>query len=296
MRLGLLHSRVRPEERMIIEAAQRQGVEVVPIHVDSLILDVSSAEVPEVFRGLDAVLDRCLSHSRGLAMLRALEAWKVPCCNPWSVRELCGDKLATNLALVAAGVPVPRAQLGFGEEGGLAAIEALGYPAVLKPLVGSWGRLLARINDRDAAEALVEHKVSLGSHHHGVVFAQEHVEKGGRDLRVFVFGDQAVCAIARRSDHWVTNTARGASVSAHVVDDELASICVAAARAVGGGVVAIDVFESDRGLLVNEVNATMEFKNSVAPTGVDLPGLLVQHTIETARNAYQSALCSGGAL
>ena len=296
MRLGLLHSRVRPEERMIMEAAQRQGVEVVPIHVDSLVLDVSSTEPNDAFRGLDAVLDRCLSHSRGLALLRVLEAWGIPCCNSWSVRELCGDKLATNLVLAAAGVPVPRAQLGFGEEGGLAAIEAVGYPAVLKPLVGSWGRLLARINDRDAAEAIVEHKVSLGSHHHGVVFAQEHVEKGGRDLRVFVIGDEAVCAIERRSEHWVTNTARGASVAAHTIDPELASLCVAAARAVGGGAVAIDVFESARGLLVNEVNATMEFKNSVAPTGVDLPGLLVRHAIDASRGAYVEALCSGGAL
>lgn len=296
MRLGLLHSRVRPEERMIIEAAQRLGVEVVPIHVDSLVLDVSKTERHAAFQGLDVVLDRCLSHSRGLALLRVLETWGIPCCNSWSVRELCGDKLATNLALAAAGVPVPRAQLGFGEEGGLAAIEAVGYPAVLKPIVGSWGRLLARINDRDAAEALVEHKVSLGSHYHGVVFAQEHVEKGGRDLRVFVIGPEAVCAIERRSEHWVTNTARGASVAAHEIDAELADICTAAARAVGGGAVAIDVFESERGLLVNEVNATMEFKNSVAPTGVDLPSLLVRHAIETARSAYAEAVCAGGAL
>jgi len=296
MRIGLLYSRVRPEERMIFDAAKRLGIDLVPIHVDSLVLDVSSAELPAPLRGLDAVLDRCLSHSRGLALLRVLEAWGIPCCNSWSVRELCGDKLATNVALVRAGVPVPHARLGFGEEGGLAAVEQLGYPAVIKPLVGSWGRLLARLNDRDAAEALIEHKVSLGSAAHGVVFAQEHVEKGGRDLRVFVVGDQVVCAIARRSDHWVTNTACGARVEAHAVDAELEALSLAAARAVGGGAVAIDIFESERGLLVNEVNATMEFRNSVTPTGVDLPALLVRHTIDAARDAYTEALCVGGAL
>jgi [lysine-biosynthesis-protein LysW]---L-2-aminoadipate ligase len=296
MRIGLLHSRVRPEERMLFDAAIRSGVDSVPIHVDSLVLDASCAEPSAPFRGLDAVLDRCLSHSRGLALLRVLEGWGIPCCNSWSVRELCGDKLATNVALARAGVPVPRAQLGFGEDGGLAAVEALGYPAVIKPLVGSWGRLLARLNDRDAAEALIEHKVSLGSTAHGVVFAQEHVEKGGRDLRVFVVGDRVACAIARRSDHWVTNTARGASVEAHAVDAELEALSLSAARAVGGGAVAIDIFESERGLLVNEVNATMEFRNSVAPTGVDLPSLLVRHTIDVARSAYTAALCTGGAL
>lgn len=296
MRLGLLHSRVRPEERMIFEAARNLGVDVVPIHVDSLVLDVSSTDRHEAFRGVDVALDRCLSHSRGSALLRVLETWGIPCCNSWSVRELCGDKLATNLALAAAGVPVPHARIGFGEEGGLAAIEDLGYPAVIKPLVGSWGRLLARVNDRDAAEAIVEHKVGLGSTSHGVVFAQEHVEKGGRDLRVFVIGGEAVCAIERKSEHWVTNTARGASVAVHCVGSELANLCTSAARAVGGGAVTIDVFESARGLLVNEVNATMEFRNSVAPTGVDIPGLLVQHALEVGRAARNVALVAGGAL
>ena len=294
MRLGLLYSRVRPEERMIMEAASAQGVEIVPIHADSLVLDVSNGELPEAFRGIDMVLDRCLSHTRALALLRALELWGVPCCNSWSVRELCGDKLATNLALAAAGVPVPNARLGFGEAGGVEAVEQLGYPAVLKPLVGSWGRLLARVNDRDAAEAVIEHRVSLGSHHHGVVFAQEHIEKGGRDLRIFVIGDEVACAIVRESDHWVTNTARGASVQALAVGSELGELCLAAARAVGGGALAIDVFESPRGLLVNEVNATMEFRNSVEPTGVDLPGLLVRHALNEVCTSANDELCSGG--
>lgn len=295
MRLGLLHGRIRPEERMILDAAARHGVDVEPIHVDSLVLDASSPEAPAPFRGVDVVLDRGLSHTRSLAILRALEAWRVPCCNTWSVRERCGDKLATNLALAAAGVAVPRATVGFGEEGGVAAVESVGYPAVVKPLVGSWGRLLARVNDRDAAEAVVEHKVGLGSHHHGVVLAQEHVDKPGRDLRVFVLGDRVACAIARESSHWITNTARGARVRAHAVDADLEDLCLRAARAVGGGALAIDVFESDRGLLVGEVNATMEFRNSVAPTGVDLPRLLVEHAASFAREAWTEALVAGGA-
>jgi [lysine-biosynthesis-protein LysW]--L-2-aminoadipate ligase len=149
----------------------------------------------------------------------------------------------------------------------------------MKPAVGSWGRLLARINDRDAAEALLEHKVTLGSFHHGAFYIQEFVRKPGRDIRTFVVGDETICAIYRDSPHWITNTARGASASNCPVSDELHSLSQAAAKAVGGGVVAIDLFESDRGVLVNEVNYTMEFRNSIDTTGVDIPARIVDYVI-----------------
>jgi [lysine-biosynthesis-protein LysW]--L-2-aminoadipate ligase len=149
----------------------------------------------------------------------------------------------------------------------------------MKPAVGSWGRLLAKVNDRDAAEALLEHKVTLGSFHHGAFYIQEFVRKPGRDIRTFVVGDQTICAIYRDSPHWITNTARGASASNCPVSDELHALSQAAARAVGGGVVAIDLFESDRGLLVNEVNYTMEFRNSIDTTGVDIPSRIVDYVL-----------------
>ena len=153
----------------------------------------------------------------------------------------------------------------------------MGYPVVLKPAVGSWGRLLAKVNDRDAAEALLEHKTTLGSYQHGIFYIQEYVDKRGRDIRAFVVGDECVAAIYRTSPHWITNTARGGAASNCPVTPELAELTARAARAVGGGVVALDVFETGGGLVVNEVNDTMEFKNSVAPTGVDIPGRIVDY-------------------
>jgi [lysine-biosynthesis-protein LysW]--L-2-aminoadipate ligase len=154
---------------------------------------------------------------------------------------------------------------------------------VMKPAVGSWGRLLARVNDRDAAEALLEHKVTLGSFHHGAFYIQEFVRKPGRDIRTFVVGDETICAIYRGSPHWITNTARGAVASNCPVTDELHELSQAAAKAVGGGVVAIDLFESDRGLLVNEVNYTMEFRNSIDTTGVDIPARIVDYVIDVGQ-------------
>jgi len=180
-------------------------------------------------------------------------------------------------------VPQPRLRIAFTENSALDAIEELGYPVVLKPAVGSWGRLLSKINDRDAAETVLEHKAVLGSYHHSIFYIQQYIEKQGRDIRSFVVGDECIAAIYRSSDHWITNTARGALASNCEVTDEVAQISVAAAEAVGGGIVAVDLFESDDGLLVNEVNYTMEFRNSIDTTGVDIPAVVASYVIEQAK-------------
>ncbi len=157
---------------------------------------------------------------------------------------------------------------------------------VLKPSVGSWGRLLAKVNDREAAEALVEHKQTLGSYQHGIFYIQAFVDKPGRDIRSFVIGGATVAAIRRYSAHWITNTARGGRAEACPITDEVDALSVAAARAVGGGVVAVDLIETaDGGLLVNEVNHTMEFRNSIEPTGVDIPGKVVDYLLTVGAEA-----------
>jgi [lysine-biosynthesis-protein LysW]--L-2-aminoadipate ligase len=234
---------------------------------------------------VDVVVERCINHSRALHALRLFEGQGVACVNTFRVASVCGDKLLTSAALREHGVPQPEVRVAFTEEAALAAIEQMGYPVVLKPAVGSWGRLLAKVNDRDAAEALLEHKTVLGSYHHSIFYIQKYVEKRGRDIRAFVVGDECIAAIYRTSPHWITNTARGGRASACPVSDDLARIAVSGARAVGGGVVALDIFETADGLLVNEVNYTMEFKNSIAPTGVNIPGRIVDFVLRQAAAA-----------
>jgi [lysine-biosynthesis-protein LysW]--L-2-aminoadipate ligase len=186
------------------------------------------------------------------------------------------------VALKDHGVPQPELRIAFTEDSALVAIEDLGYPVVLKPAVGSWGRLLSKVNDRDAAESILEHKTVLGSYHHSIFFIQKYIEKQGRDIRAFVVGDQCIAAIYRSSAHWITNTARGAEASNCPITPELAEICVRAAHAVGGGVLAIDLFESDQGLLVNEVNYTMEFRNSIDTTGINIPDRVIDYVLSRA--------------
>ena len=204
--------------------------------------------------------------------------------NTYDVATVCGDKLLTSVALAQANIHQPEVRVAFTEESALKAIEEMGYPVVLKPAVGSWGRLLSKINDKDAAESVLEHKTVLGSYHHSIFYIQKYVEKKGRDIRSFVFGDECIAAIYRNSDHWITNTARGGRAVKCEVTKDISSISLAAAEAVGGGIVAIDLFETDSGLEVNEVNYTMEFKNSIDITGVNIPGKIVEYVIEKGKS------------
>jgi [lysine-biosynthesis-protein LysW]--L-2-aminoadipate ligase len=277
MRVGFLHSLIRPDEKMLL--AQLAACGVTPVMLDDRQLTFRLGERPA---DVDIVLERCINHARALHALRLFEAHGIPCVNSSAVAGTCGDKLLTSIALEEHGVPQPEVRVAFTPESALAAIEAMGYPVVLKPAVGSWGRLLAKVNDREAAEALLEHKTVLGSYHHSIFYIQKYVEKKGRDIRSFVVGDECVAAIYRTSTHWITNTARGGVASRCPVTPALADISLAGARAVGGGIVALDIFETDGGLLVNEVNYTMEFKNSVAPTGVDIPAKIVDYVLARA--------------
>ncbi len=277
--VGFLHSIIRPEEKMLLAALkERPGVEVEMIDAREVVFRLGRDNFE-----MDVILERCLNHSRALHALILYDSAGVPCVNNAQVATICGDKLQTSAALLRHEVPQPEVRVAFTEKSALQALDELGYPAVLKPAVGSWGRLLSKVNDRDAAETILEHKTILGSYHHSIFYIQQYIEKKGRDIRSFVIGDECVAAVYRSSDHWITNTARGATTTNCPVTDELRELSLRGAKAVGGGVVALDLFETDDGLLVNEVNYTMEFRNSVGVTGVDIPGRIIDHVIRVAK-------------
>ncbi len=281
LHVGVIYSRVRVEEKWIFNALEQRGVTYDLLDDRTIYFDLQN---PAPWKKYAAVLERSISFGRGLYAVKVLNAMGIPTVNTAAVAETCGDKLATSAALAKAGIPQPRILAAFSTESALQAIEELGYPVVLKPVVGSWGRMVSKVNDRDAAEALLEHKETLGSYQHTIYYIQEYVEKPGRDIRVFVVGDEAIAAIYRKSEHWITNTARGASGENCPITPELSDICLKAAQAVGGGVLAIDVFEHpEHGLEVNEINHTMEFHTSYPITGIDIPGKLVDYFLKVAQ-------------
>ena len=280
MRVALLHSRIRAEEKLLIAALERRGVQFDLIDVRAVTFRL---DTPEPWRRFDIVLDRCVSQSQSQTVMDILNSWGIRTLNSAAVNRTCGDKLLTSLALTQRGVPTIPVQIALTPEAALSAIEAVGYPAVIKPTVGSWGRLLAKVNDREAAEAILEHKATLGDYQHSIFYIQPYVEKRGADIRSFVVGDETIAAIERRSAHWITNTARGGQAAACEITPEIDWLSRQAAAAVGGGMVAVDLLAGPDGLLlVNEVNATMEFRNSIEPTGVDIPGRMVDYLLALA--------------
>jgi len=285
VKIGVLCSRVRVEEKMIFAALRERGVDYDRVDPRRLAFQLGGAGLEKY----DAVLVRCLSHSRAYYLTRWLEGLGVPTVSPHRTVATCGDKLLTSAALQEAGLPIPRTAVAFTSEAALEVIERMGYPVVLKPLFGSWGRLLARVNDRDAAEAILEHKTTLGGYIHSVFYIQEYVDKPGRDIRALVVGDEVVYAIYRRSTHWITNTARGGEPLPCPLTPEIVALSLAAAEAVGGGIVAVDLLETADGrLLVNEVNHTPEFHGAMQATDADIAGKMVDYVLEVGQT-FQSA-------
>jgi [lysine-biosynthesis-protein LysW]--L-2-aminoadipate ligase len=266
---------VRHEEREILAALERRGVPYERIDDRGLVFRLG--EPPPSYR---VVLNRSLSQTRRLNVSRLFEAGGVPVTSSSRVISTCDDRVAMHLALAGAGLPLPPSAVALATECGLDAIEAVGYPAVVKPVGGSWGRLVAKVGERDAAEAVVEHRAALRSPQHGIVYAQAYVDKPGRDIRALVVGDRVPAAMYRRSEHWVTNVARGAEVEPCPVTPELGDLALRAATSVGGGAVSVDLLETRSGeLLVNEVNSLVEFRGLAKATGVDVAGELVDHAL-----------------
>jgi [lysine-biosynthesis-protein LysW]---L-2-aminoadipate ligase len=275
IRVGFLYSRIRVEEKLLLdELASRPEVEVVRINDDETFFDINGRGLPE----MDVVLERSISYSRGVYISQVFEAQGVKVINPSWVAQRCGDKYVTSQMLVKNGLPTPRVLMAFSEEAALKAADEMGYPCVFKPVVGSWGRLVSLVQDRSSAESLVEHKMALGVNHQ-IFYIQEYIDKPGRDIRAFVVGEEPICAIYRTSDNWITNTARGGIASNCPLTPEMIDLCRRTAQVIGGGLLAIDLFETEQGLSVNEVNHTMEFRNSIATTGVNIPARMVDYVL-----------------
>ena len=280
MILGILHSTIRADEKFILEAAKKHNVEVNLVDIRNEIFN------PDTYKpNYRIALERSVSTVKGTYAVNFLESLGVKVINNSSVSNICQDKFITSLVLKKFGVPVPPFALTFSYAQALAAVDDLGgFPVVLKPNLGSWGRLLAKINDSDSLEALIEHKETLGSPHQKAYYIQKFIPKPDRDIRAFLIDGNTICAIYRESQHWITNTARGAKASNCPVTEEIRNICKMASDAVGGGILSVDLLETPSGLMVNEVNHTMEFKNSESPTGVSISEEIIKYCISASNS------------
>jgi [lysine-biosynthesis-protein LysW]--L-2-aminoadipate ligase len=287
MQIGMLYSRIRRDEKLLLSELRERGHDVVKIDVRKQRFGLG--EPPADFAGLDLVIDRCLATSRSRYVTRFADHYDVPVVNHPDTAAVCADKARNSLVLAKAGVPTPATEVAFTKEAALETIEAFGYPCVLKPVVGSWGRLMAKIDSRNAAEAILEHKETLGHYEHKVFYVQEFVEKPGRDIRVLATDGEPVAAMARSSDHWLTNAAKGAETERIALDDEMRALVETASDAVGGGLLGVDLMETGDAYTVHEVNHTVEFKALDEVADVDVPGAVVDWLEARADAGVQEA-------
>jgi [lysine-biosynthesis-protein LysW]--L-2-aminoadipate ligase len=273
MQVGVLHSRIRQDEKLLLNELRERGHDVTKIDVRKTRFGVT--EAPAALAELDVVLDRCMATSRSIYVTQFLEQYGVPVVNAAGTAQVCADKVQTSLALAEAGVPTPRTDVAFTAEAALESIEAFGYPCVLKPVVGSWGRLMAKVDSRSAAEAILEHKETLGHYEHKIFYVQEFVDKPDRDIRVVAADGEPLGAMVRSSDHWLTNAAKGADVEEFEMDLEVTRLVDAASDAVGDGLLGVDLMETGDGYTVHEVNHTVEFKALEEATEIDLSARIV---------------------
>jgi len=296
LRLGVLVSYLRPEEKLILQAARDRGLDVAPVFDRDLVLDFARSDAAEAGLHFDVVLDRCVVHSRAAYALRVMERWGIPTLNRSAATTVCDDKALCSLALEAAGIPTPRTLLAFSVDSAIEACEQVGYPAVLKPVTGSWGRLLAKVNGPEQARAILKQKTELGSYEHSIFYVQQFVEKPGRDIRVYVVGERVLAASYRNSEHWITNAARGAVSSACPITPEIEELSWRACIAVGARLAGVDLIETADGMKVVEVNTGGEFKGLMSTTDVDIAGEIVEEAIRISsqrRQVQQSAAIVG---
>jgi [lysine-biosynthesis-protein LysW]--L-2-aminoadipate ligase len=290
-RLGVLVSYLRQEEKLILAAARARGITVTPLFDRDIVLDLSAPTAESSGLMVDVVLDRCVAHSRAGYTLRTLERWGVPTLNSATAVHLCDDKAENTLALEVAGVPTPRTLLAYSIESAVRACEAVGYPAVLKPVTGSWGRLLAKVNGPEQARTVLAQKMELGSFHHAVCYVQEYVPKPDRDIRVYVVGERVLAASYRTAKHWVTNAARGAVSMPCPITPEIEELALRACHAVGACLAGVDLIETDDGLKVVEVNTGGEFRGLMTTTEIDIADEIVAEAMATARRGADRSPC-----
>ena len=282
LRLGLLVSYLRAEEKAILQAARDRRITVTPLFDRELVLDLASPDAKGSGLDVDVVLDRCVAHSRSGYTLNVMKRWGIPTLNTADAVRLCDDKAENSLALEAAGVPTPRTMLAFDVESAVRACEIVGYPAVLKPVTGSWGRLLARVNGPEQARSILAQKKDLGSFHHAIFYVQEYIAKPDRDIRAYVVGDRVLAASYRTAKHWVTNAARGAESLPCPITPEIEEMALRACHAVGARLAGVDLIETPDGYSVIEVNTGGEFKGLMSTTEVDIAGAIVDEAVRAA--------------
>lgn len=281
VRICIIYDKLRFEEKKIYNDIQQKGFDATLIDGKSLIFDTESSKSDSRFG--DIILQRVISYNRGLHLTYCLEQIGLPVVNSFSVSEICGNKLITSLILKKNNVPTPKTTFAFSTESARECMKKLGFPLVVKPIIGSWGRGVYQIKDQSMADMMLESRQENDNSFSRIYYFQELIDRPSRDIRCIVIGDQIVASVFRYSseNEWRTNVAVGGRTEMAPLTSELKEIVLKASNAVGGGILGVDLMEDkERGYLVHEVNNTVEFRGASAACKSDIAGAMTDFLIK----------------
>jgi [lysine-biosynthesis-protein LysW]--L-2-aminoadipate ligase len=282
--VSIICDKVRFEEKALYEKTQKKGIK--SKIVDAKTITIGTHSKKKDFLLGDVILQRSVSYYRGLYLTASLEYLGFKVINRFEVGQTCGNKLITSIKLAENKIPSPKTQFAFSAESGLESIKNNGFPLVLKPIVGSWGRGIYPLRDLETASMIIEMREEDDSPLSRIYYIQEMVDRPPRDIRCIIVGDQAVTAIYRYSSQseWRTNVARGGKVELAPITNEIEDLALRAAKAVGGGILGVDMMEDKHhGLVVHEVNNTVEFRGAASVSNVDIPSEMIDYAVKLAR-------------
>jgi len=282
-KICIVFDRLRTEEKLLQKNAEDLGYETSMI--DAKITSFDTDSNPENYKFGDVVLERCVSYYRGLHFTACLEFMDIPVINKFDVANTCGNKMITSMLLKKNNIPTPKTYFSFSAETALENFENIGYPLVIKPIIGSWGRSVMPIKDKDTAEAVIENRQVTDGPQDRIYYLQEMIDRPPRDIRVITVGDQAISAMYRKSSGgFKTNIALGADPELCEITKEIEDLCEKTSKAVGGGILGIDLMEDkERGLVVHEVNNTVEFKGLVKVSKKNIPKEMIDYAIRNIK-------------
>ena len=282
-KICIVFDRLRTEEKLLQKNAEELGYET--SMVDAKITSFDTDSKPENFEFGDVVLERCVSYYRGLHFTACLEFMNIPVINKFDVANTCGNKMITSMLLKKNNIPTPKTYFSFSAETALDNFEKVGYPLVIKPIIGSWGRSVMPVKDKDTAEAVIENRQVTDGPQDRIYYLQEMINRPPRDIRVITIGDQAISAMYRKSSGgFKTNIALGADPELCEITKEIEDLCEKTSKAVGGGILGIDLMEDkERGLVVHEVNNTVEFKGLVKVSKKNIPKEMIDYAIHNIK-------------
>jgi len=296
--IGIVINTITFEARELINAAAKYfpDVKIELFKNDDFKFDITDDNGFKT--DVDVFLQRSISMTRAVYTSFILESYGYRVVSSHDTLAITEDKLVMTSHLKRNKIPTPRTMIAFTKETAIDVINDLGYPVIIKPVSGSWGRLVAKLESLNMATAVLEDREELGNVHHKIYYLQDYVHKPGRsvaqyidgetvgrDIRAFVIGDEVASAMYRYEvpNDFRSNVTLGGRAEAYHITPELEEIALRATKAVKGEIVGVDLMETEKGLVVVEVNGSPQFQGIMKSTGINIPKRILEHVIRTTK-------------